>query len=217
MHLTSNNILYEHQYGFTPGKSTEQNLIKITNFITGALNNNEYCIGVFIDLKKAFDVCSHPILLSKLSRMGINGTSLQWFTTYLSDRLQCVDINSTISAEKQLLLSVIQGSILGPILFLCYINDLYRCTTLFTTLFADDGSCLARNPDLLILTNYINTELQKIANWFIANKMAVNTAKTKFIIFRNPYNPYEEHANIYFNSLCPAALHTTLYICRRLC
>jgi exonuclease III len=200
-HLTSNNILYEHQYGFTPGKSTEQNLIQITNYITAALNNNEFCIGVFIDLKKAFDVCSHQILLSKLSRMGINGISLQWFITYLSNRTQCVDINSTMSAEKHLLLSVIQGSILGPILFLCYINDLYRCTTLFTTLFADDGSCLARNNNLLTLTNYINSELQKIANWFIANKMSVNTAKTKFIIFRNPNKQInEDHAKLYFNS-----------------
>jgi hypothetical protein len=200
-HLTENNILYDHQYGFTPGKSTEQNLIQISNYITSALNDNDYCIGVFIDLKKAFDVCSHPILLKKLSLIGIHNRALNWFKTYLSNRIQCVDINGTISDEKNLLLSVIQGSILGPILFLVYINDLYRCTTLFTTLFADDGTCLARNQNLETLTSYVNTELHKIANWFTANKMCVNTAKTKFIIFRNPTKQIiNEQAKLFFNS-----------------
>ncbi len=200
-HLTENNILYDHQYGFTPGKSTEQNLIQITNYITSALNDNDYCIGVFIDLKKAFDVCSHPILLKKLSLIGVNDTALNWFKTYLSNRTQCVNINNITSEEKNLLLSVIQGSILGPILFLVYINDLYRCTTLFTTLFADDGTCLARNQNLLTLTTYVNSELNKIANWFVANKMCVNTSKTKFIIFRNPTKQIDnELAKLSFNS-----------------
>ena len=79
---------------------------------------------------------------------------------------------------------MIQGSILGPILFLCYINDFYHATSLFSVLFADDTTCLARNKNLQELTTYVNVELQKIANWFRANKMAVNTAKTKFIVFR---------------------------------
>jgi hypothetical protein len=143
-----------------------------------------YCLGIFIDLRKAFDVCSHEILLKKLKLLGITGISLAWFESYLSDRTQTVDIGGTISEEKALLLSVIQGSILGPILFLCYINDIYTCTTLFTSLFADDGTGLAKDKNLTNLINYVNKELQKIANWFLSNKMAVNTAKTKYIIFR---------------------------------
>jgi hypothetical protein len=200
-HLKSNNLLYTNQYGFLPGRSTEQNLIQVVNYITSALNENQYCIAVFIDLKKAFDVCSHEILLKKLSLMGITGNSLKWFESYLSNRTQCVDIDGTKSEEKSLLLSVIQGSILGPILFLCYINDFYICTTLFSTLFADDGTCLAKDKNLLILINYINTELQKIANWFLSNKMAVNTTKTKYIIFRTNGKPIDETVlNVVFNS-----------------
>ncbi len=82
-----------------------------------------YCIGIFLDLKKAFDVCSHEILLRKLQKMGIQGTTYNWFASYLSNRAQCVDINGMFSEFLALDISVIQGSTLGPILFLCYIND----------------------------------------------------------------------------------------------
>jgi hypothetical protein len=110
--------------------------------------------------------------------------ALDWFTNYLSGRSQRVDIDGTLSDELYLDISVIQGSILGPILFLCYINDFYTCTTLFSVLFADDTTCLSKGKKLDDLLSYVNAELQKIALWFKANKMAVNAAKTKFIIFR---------------------------------
>jgi hypothetical protein len=193
-HLTSNDLLYQHQYGFLPKRSTEHNLMYIMDYITTALNDGMYCIGVFLDLKKAFDVCSHSILLKKLKKMGINDTALEWFRNYLSGRSQKVDINGTLSDSKDINISVIQGSILGPILFLCYINDFWSATTLFSALFADDTTCLGKGKILSELTLYVNQELQKIANWFRSNKMAVNTNKTKFIIFRTrgkPINPID--------------------------
>ena len=183
-HLDLNNLLYKHQYGFLRGRSTEQNLLHVVNFISNALNSGNYCIGVFLDLKKAFDVCSHSILLKKLKKLGIEGTALNWFTSYLSNRKQKVDINGHLSREKLINISVLQGSILGPTLFLCYINDLFTVTKLATFLFADDTSCLAENKNLPDLIKFINVELQKVANWFRSNKMAVNISKTKFIIFR---------------------------------
>jgi hypothetical protein len=183
-HLTENDLLYVHQYGFIPKKSAEHNLLHIINYVSAALNDGNFCIGVFLDLKKAFDVCSHSILLKKLSKMGINNTALRWFTNYLSGRSQRVDINGNLSDELGLDISVIQGSILGPILFLCYINDFYTATSLFSVLFADDTTCLSKGKNLNELIIYVNNELQKIANWFRANKMAVNTSKTKFIVFR---------------------------------
>jgi hypothetical protein len=122
--------------------------------------------------------------LKKLEKMGVRGTSLTWFKNYLSGRTQYVDINGTKSEALSLEISVIQGSILGPILFLCYINDFYTATALFSVLFADDTICLGNGKNLNELTAFVNAELKKIANWFRSNKMAVNTSKTKFIVFR---------------------------------
>jgi hypothetical protein len=183
-HLLDNDLLYVHQYGFLPNRSTEHNLLQIVNYISNALNEGNYCIGVFLDLKKAFDVCSHEILLKKLEKMGIRGISYAWFKNYLSGRTQFVDINGNRSESLNIDISVIQGSILGPILFLCYINDFYAATTLFSVLFADDTTGLGKGKNLRDLTTYMNSELQKIANWFRSNKMAINTSKTKFIVFR---------------------------------
>ena len=173
-----------HQYGFLPNRSTDHNLLQIVNYITKALDEGNFCIGVFLDLKKAFDVCSHEILLKKIYKMGIRGTAYNWFMNYLAGRTQFVDINGNKSDPLAINISVIQGSILGPILFLCYINDFYRATSLFSVLFADDTTGLGKGKNLRDLTHYVNGELQKISDWFRANKMAVNTSKTKFIVFR---------------------------------
>jgi hypothetical protein len=200
-HLLSNDLLYNFQFGFLPKRTTEQNLLHIVNYITNALNENKYCIGIFLDLKKAFDVCSHDILLKKLQKMGIKDTAYTWFKSYLQGRTQCVDISNNFSDFAELDISVIQGSTLGPLLFLCYINDFWSATKLFSVLFADDTTCLAKDSNLQNLISYINTELQKIANWFRSNKMALNTSKTKYIIFRTHgkhINP--EICNIVYNN-----------------
>jgi hypothetical protein len=123
-HLDRNNLIYKHQYGFQRGKSTEHNLLHVTNYIGQALNDNKWCIGVFLDLKKAFDTVQHDILLKKLEHLGVRNTALRWFTSYLSNRMQCVDIAGTLSDFKKIIMSVFQGSSLGPILFLCFINDI---------------------------------------------------------------------------------------------
>ena len=133
--------------------------------------------------------------------MGIKNCALKWFKNYLSGRHQRVDINGEFSEVKALDISVIQGSILGPILFLCYINDLWTATSLFSVLFADNTTCLARGKNLLDLTAFVNIELNKIANWFLSNKMAVNTAKTKFIVFHTKgKNVDPEHCKILYDA-----------------
>ena len=95
-----------------------------------------------------------------------------------------MDINGQFSKEKSINISVLQGSILGPLLFLCFINDLHTMTNLLTLLFADDTAGLKSGFNLNLLIEEVNVEINKIANWFRANKMAVNTAKTKYIIFQ---------------------------------
>jgi Reverse transcriptase (RNA-dependent DNA polymerase) len=159
-------------------------------------------VGILLDLKKAFDVVPHKILLKKLENLGITGVSLRWFSSYLEGRTQCVEIDGKISEVLNLAISILQGSILGPILFLCYINDLPNCTELLALMFADDTIGLTSGPELHPLINKANLELQKLGMWFRANKMAVNVSKTKFIIFKPKgkkitLNPNE---GIYFNN-----------------
>jgi hypothetical protein len=84
-----------------------------------------YCIGIFLDLCKAFDSCSHDILLNKLEKLGLRGNVLSWFDSYLKNRMQCVDINGSLSSSFEILFGVLQGSNLGPLLFLYYINDIF--------------------------------------------------------------------------------------------
>jgi sarcosine oxidase/L-pipecolate oxidase len=184
-HLDRNKILYKHQYGFQRGKSTEHSIVHALNFISKAMNENKFTIGVFFDLKKAFDVCSHDILLMKLSKMGITGSALEWFRSYLSGRSQIVDIGGNLSRARNIKISVLQGSILGPILFLCFINDLHSVTELLTLMYADDTFSLESGDDLLELSNFINAEINKMAVWFRANKLAVNINKTKYMIFKS--------------------------------
>ena len=133
--------------------------------------------------------------------MGILGNAYTWFKSYLRGRSQCVDISNNFSDFIDLDISVIQGSTLGPLLFLCYINDFWTATTLFSVLFADDTTCLAKGSNLVDLISYVNTELRKMANWFRSNKMALNTSKTKYIIFRTHGKPInQEDCVIVYNS-----------------
>jgi hypothetical protein len=112
-----------------------------------------------------------------------------------------VDINGKLSNEAIINISVLQGTTLGPILFLCYINDIFTATELATFLFADDTSCLARHKNLNDLIAFFNTEMQKLSNWFRSNQMAVNIAKTKYIIFRTKGKPIPVNTpSIIFNN-----------------
>jgi hypothetical protein len=198
-HLDRNKILYPHQYGFQRGKSTEHSIVQALNYIGQAMNDNKYTIGVFFDLKKAFDVCSHEILLMKLSKMGITGTALEWFKSYLSERSQVVDINGNISRLRKIKISVLQGSVLGPILFLCFINDLHSITSLLTLMFADDTFSLESGDNIHELATKINAEINKMAVWFRVNKLAVNINKTKYMIFRMKGKKLDNPPQIFYN------------------
>jgi hypothetical protein len=138
---------------------------------------------------KWYPLAALSLLFRRLSK-GIKGQTLAWFKSYLKDRVQIVDINGSLSFEKIFNISVIQGSILGPILFLIYINDLYRVTDLLTLMFADDTASVGSDTNISRLTSHINVELAKMARWFHANKMAVNVDKTKFIIFHTRGNQF---------------------------
>ena len=182
-HLDYHKLLSPRQFGFQRKKNTEHNLLNVINYISKALNDGNFCIGIFLDLRKAFDVCNHEILFKKLKNKGVTGNTLNWFKSYLSGRRQIVDVNGCKSKQEDIDMSVIQGSILGPILFLVYIDDLPFSSLLETFIFADDTQGLKAGKNLPELIDLVNIELKKWAQWFRTNKMAVNVNKTKFIIF----------------------------------
>ena len=177
-------ILFKSQFGFRKGHNTTHATLDFVKAIEDALENNEYAIGVFCDLSKAFDTINHDILLKKLDHYGIRGKANDWFRSYLSGREQYVDWNGKASKRTPIVTGVPQGSILGPLLFLIYINDLSAASQLKTVLFADDSNLLIRGKDLSVLKNVLNTELQIVNDYFKANKLKLNAKKTKLVCFR---------------------------------
>ena len=153
-------------------KNTTDCLVDILEQITKSIDNGEFAVTLFLDLSKAFDTVNHSILLSKLSYYGIVGLENLWFKSYLQQRRQTVYVNGVFSDIQAIKLGVLQGSVLGPILFLIYINDFSRASSYFPTrLFADDTSLTACGKDLDSLIHHINNELPKIYDSLCANKL----------------------------------------------
>ena len=150
-------------------------------------------ITIYLDLSKAFDTLNHTILLDKLKFYGIQGSSLNLIENYLKNRKQCVEINNIRSAFTNILTGVPQGSILGPLLFIIYMNDIPFASTIFKTIiYADDTTLLANLSEFYFKNNtkvnikMLNNELDKIRLWLRANKLTLNTQKSKFMLFYQP-------------------------------
>ena len=144
---------------------------------------------MFIDLSKAFDTVNHDILLAKVEFYGVCGVAFEWFESYLSCRSQFVQYNWYSSSSKYIKCEVPQGSILGPLLFLLYINDLCDVSkALDFILFADDTNIFYSHKDQNCLTEIVNTELKKLPSWFQANKLSINIKKSNFILFKTKQN-----------------------------
>ena len=160
--LDEHKILFENQFGFRKGSSTAHSLVEITEKIKESIDNGKFGCGIFIDLKKAFDTVNHKILISKLEHYGVRSNTLKWFESYLTDRKQYVFYNGTSSETKSISCGVPQGSVLGPLLFLIYINDLPNISEkLNFFLFADDTNIYYESDNLLELEMTVNKELKK--------------------------------------------------------
>ena len=172
--LTDHNCIYELQFGFRHGHSITHALLRLTEQIRKALDSNKYVGGVFIDLKKAFDTVDHKILLGKLEHYGIRGAANDWFGSYLSNRRQFVSVKGFNSEEKAMEYGVPQGSVLGPLLFLIYINDIHNPLKFSKTrLFADDTNLLIENNSLKQLQKHLNSDLRNLSAWLKANKISL--------------------------------------------
>ena len=187
--INENKILSELQFGFQKNKSTEHAVTSIVSAIDQAKSDKESSYCIFLDFAKAFDTVNHEILISKLDHYGISGLSNNLFKSYLSNRTQQTEINGTLSEVGTIRHGVPQGSVLGPLLFLLYINDISESSKILKFyLFADDTTVFysdKTNPDT---ENLLNQELSKVSDWLSANKLSLNVKKSNFLHFRHGHS-----------------------------
>jgi hypothetical protein len=176
------NILSGSQYGFRLGISTHDAVGNLTEYVTVRLDSRQRCLGVFLDLAKAFDTVSIPILVNKLENIGIRGSALLIFKDFLVDRVQRVKITNYISSDANVTYGVPQGSILGPSLFLIYINDLCNITLangkLFT--YADDTALIIYGETWNEVQSAAEVGLRVVADWLSDNLLTLNISKTTY-------------------------------------
>jgi hypothetical protein len=213
-YLESRDIFYKFQFGFRKYFSTALALIEATDTIRNLIDNKNYVLGLYVDLTKAFDTVDHEILLEKLNHYGIRGHANTFFRSYLTNRQQCTFINGHTSDLLNINCGVPQGSVLGPILFLIYINDL--CCALnnyLVRLFADDTCILIHNSDLNVVIQQAKDALQCIMEWCSANKLTINTEKTCFIIYHSKNkNNYPNVQDIEINGINIKRVSSTKYL-----
>ena len=215
--LDSNNFFYKHQYGFRPNMNTNQALLDIINDITKEINKDRPTVAVFFDVAKAFDAVPHNILFAKLEHYGIRGNALELIKSYFNGRRQKVCVNGTYSENLcDILLGVLQGSVLGVLLFIIYINDLPNASSANckNVIFADDNTSLISGnslQDLLIKANY---EIDNLLHWYSANKLAIHPDKCRAMVFLPGYRTinnedfplfldYNEHGNFDMDNYKP--------------
>ena len=176
------NVINDFQFGFREGYSTTLALTEICDHFRNNLDNREITCGVFVDLAKAFDTVNHSILLTKLEHYGVRGNALSLLTSYLKNRTQFTQINHHASAKRNIVCGVPLGSVLGPLLFLVYVNDICNTSDFNVRLFADDTLLFMSSKEAHTLEYNVNLEIGKMQLWLQANKLSINISKTKYMI-----------------------------------
>jgi hypothetical protein len=192
--LNFQNLLYNSQYGFRPKYSTINAISEFTAHILGSLDDKNHTVGVFLDLSKAFDTINHKTLLKKLQYFGVRGLALEWFRSYLSNRKQYVSYKGVDSKLMDITCGVPQGSVLGPLLFIIYTNDLPNALLHSRSiLFADDTTVFYSSPNIHVVFENIRHDLANLTEWFRANKLSLNVNKSNYMIFTRTLHNVPEH------------------------
>lgn len=200
-YLTKFEILTSCQFGFRSGLSTDNAIACFTDKIKSFIDCGKYAGSVFIDLSKAFDTINHSILLKKLELYGIVGPALTLLKSFLSNRRQVVCVNGQTSHPANINKGVPQGSILGPLLFLTYINDLPQClTTSQCILYADDTTIFSSDNDVSNLVSKLQADLFSLQRWCLSNKLSINVSKTCFMLYCSPNKTLPTFSSLYLNS-----------------
>ncbi|KAE8747081.1 hypothetical protein FOCC_FOCC006219 [Frankliniella occidentalis] len=187
IYLEQSQFLIPQQYGFRANTNTETAAADMIIKIQDTLDQNMTSTGICIDLAKAFDTVSHPLLLSKLKRSGLHSNIIEWFSSYLEDRYQYTQVNGVDSGFQKIKYGVPQGSILGPLLFIIFINDINLLKLHGSiTLFADDTSLFYFGNDLNILKKQMEDDLHVLSAWLKKNQLFMNYKKTTYMIFNKP-------------------------------
>ena len=195
-YLETQNLLYPSQYGFRTKRSCEQAIMELVGNILQSKNRNEHCASVFLDLSKAFDTLDHTILLQKLERYGIRGIVLEWFGNYLKDRSLVAKIttgpNLTVKSESyKITYGAAQGSCLGPLLFIIFMNDIHLLPVYSSIiLFADDTTIFNSHKSAKFLKYMLEHDLMLMMDWFKANALSLNLDKTVGMKFWDSSNSF---------------------------
>ncbi|KAG6463038.1 hypothetical protein O3G_MSEX013626 [Manduca sexta] len=217
-YLEQHKIISDNQFGFRQGFSTDDAVNLLTNNIAESLDKGLCCLGVFMDLAKAFDTVSIPILLRKLECIGIRGTALDWFSSYLNKRYQRVKIGSAMSQVLPICYGVPQGSILGPTLFSIYMNDILRLQIPGANVvcYADDTVAIFSGPSWEIVRDISERGVRQLNEWLNINLLTLNANKTKFVTFHKTRvsNPHSlQNLKIHTCGANANSLHLQLCAC----
>ena len=163
--------------------STKTALIDLSDRIKFSMDKGLYTGMVMLDLQKAFDTVNHAIMSDKLGAIGCDDGSVNWFNSYLSNRSQFIDIKGTLSDRGEVTCGIPQGSILGPLLFLIYVNDMESAVDCDLLLYADNSALLIRGKNIIDIEQNLSEELAKSNVWLIDNKHSLHLGKTESLLF----------------------------------
>ena len=182
-YLRSEKLLYDYQSGFRNSYSTDSCLTQLTDQIRFDMDKGNYTGMVMIDLQKAFDTVDHDILLNKLKAIGLDDLSTSWFSSYLKNRFQKTEVDGIFSDPMVVPCGVPRGFILGPLLFLIYVNDMEAAVSCRLILYADDSALLVSGTSVSVIEETLGHELTFLSEWLVDNKLSIHLGKTESILF----------------------------------